>query len=332
MKKLHLISVNPGSYTKEKPIYTRLQGFNNALVELSETSISIKGKNNQTFFSHLQKVEEDFLTISYQGAYEDGTAFRLVMPGGTAKAILVARGEGESISFGDLTGDGYAVNFDLVDENQPDSAYNQESRDINADNPMESKAEILLATVDTFQHTNLELAKVNINRYLALLENNKIEFLKFSYVQNIIYGFGLAIRLKVINEQTANEKLSNLKYTFMSSDHLRYEQGIHVSGPHGGSRRVVEFAPNFEQKEGYLVTIYNQDGTHPFWGDNVQMATKRMKVTEKSNHVIKLQGFGTDPMGNSFRDYAMTIHLTDQDIDYAILHLMDRGIDIKYLS
>ena len=27
----------------------------------------------------------------------------------------------------------------------------------------------------------------------------------------------------------------NLNFTFKSSDHLRYENGIHVSGPHGGA-------------------------------------------------------------------------------------------------
>ena len=32
----------------------------------------------------------------------------------------------------------------------------------------------------------------------------------------------------------------DLNFVFKSSDHLRYENGKHVSGPHGGAGRAVQ--------------------------------------------------------------------------------------------
>lgn len=37
-----------------------------------------------------------------------------------------------------------------------------------------------------------------------------------------------------------------LNFIFKSSDHLRYENGEHVSGPHGGARRAVKVEPNIK--------------------------------------------------------------------------------------
>jgi hypothetical protein len=176
------------------------------------------------------------------------------------------------------------------------------------------------------------MAKEHIGRFMNLLEQNEIEVVKFEHIQNIVYGYVLAIRLSAIDEDTANDKLNNLKLRYHSKDHLRYENDRHVSGPHGGAGRGIEVVPNFKLKEGYLVTVYNQDGIHPVWGNNIQMATKQMKVINKTENEIQLRGFGTDPMGNSFSDYALSIHISGNDIEYIKLHMLDRGIEIKYLK
>ncbi len=332
MKKLHLTKVNPGNYSKDKPIYERLKTFNNGLVEISPTNITVKTKDNKTFTSNLRKTEQDFMSETFQGTFEDGTAFRLILPGGVAKEIMQLQGAGDSISFGGLTGDGYAVHFDLVNQTDPDTNDFQESRDTEFTSSTDSKAETLVMTADSLQEINPKMAAEHISRFMNLLKENEIEVVKFEHIQNIIYGFVLAIRLSMIDEETANEKLSQLKLRFLSSDHLRYENNIHVSGPHGGAGRGVEIVPNFKLKEGYLVTIYNQDGNHPFWGNNIQMATKQMKVINKTENEIQLRGFGTDPLGNSFSDYALSIHLSGNDIDHIKLHMLDRGIIIKYLK
>lgn len=122
-----------------------------------------------------------------------------------------------------------------------------------------------------------------------------------------------------------------LNFTFKSSDHLRYENGILVSGPHGGAGRAVKVEPNINGGQGVTVTLYNLDGNHPIWQNNVQMAPKQMKVIESTNDKIVLRGYGQDVMGASFADYGLTINLKNRQVYNCILHMHDRGIDIEYL-
>lgn len=123
----------------------------------------------------------------------------------------------------------------------------------------------------------------------------------------------------------------DLNFVFKSSDHLRYENGIHVSGPHGGARRAVKVEPNISGGQGFTVTLYNLDGNHPVWQNNVQMAPKQMKVIESNNDKIVLRGYGQDAMGASFSDYGLTINLKNGQIYNCVLHMHDRGVDIEYL-
>jgi hypothetical protein len=122
-----------------------------------------------------------------------------------------------------------------------------------------------------------------------------------------------------------------LDFVFKSSDHLRYENGIHVSGPHGGAGRAVKVEPNISGDESVTVTLYNLDGNHPIWQNNVQMAPKQMKVIEQTNDKIVLRGYGHDAMGASFADYGLTIKLKNGELENCILHMHDRGVDIEYL-
>lgn len=124
----------------------------------------------------------------------------------------------------------------------------------------------------------------------------------------------------------------NLEFIFKSSDHLRYENGIHISGPHGGARRAVKVEPNISGNEGQSVTMYNLDGNHPVWQNNVQMATKQMKVIEETDNKIILRGYGRDSMGASFADYGLTIYYEDAEVVKCILHMHDRNVDIEYLQ
>lgn len=135
-----------------------------------------------------------------------------------------------------------------------------------------------------------------------------------------------------------------LDFLFKSSDHLRYENGKHVSGPHGGARRAVKVEPNINGGEGYTVTVYNLDGNHPVWQNNVQMAPKQMKLVDierpfQSNlmrmvqgdkKTIILRGYGHDAMGATFADYGLTINMKDAEVEKCTLHMYDRGVDIEY--
>lgn len=123
----------------------------------------------------------------------------------------------------------------------------------------------------------------------------------------------------------------DFNFVFNSSDHLRYENGKHVSGPHGGASRAVKVEPNISGGEGYTVTVYNLDGNHPVWNNNIQIAPKHMKIIQQNKDFVVLRGFGEDALGYSFDNYGLTIHFKDEDVEKCILHLYDRGVDFEYL-
>jgi tetratricopeptide (TPR) repeat protein len=128
-------------------------------------------------------------------------------------------------------------------------------------------------------------------------------------------------------EEEESEELE-LNFVFHSPDHLRYEGGVHVSGPHGGAPRAIKVEDNISGNEGYTVTMFNTDG-----GQNVvQMAPKQMKLIAIDNVKIQLKGYGSDAMGASFADYGLTIFHDNGKIEKCVLHMYDRGVDIVYLS
>ena len=122
------------------------------------------------------------------------------------------------------------------------------------------------------------------------------------------------------------------EFIFKSSDHLRHQNGVHVSGPHGGAGRVVKVETNINGGSGYSVTIYNSDGDHPIWQNNVQIAPKQMKIVQSNDDNIVLRGYGQDMMGADFSDYGLTILLQNGKAEKCIFHMHDRNVDIEYLK
>jgi len=120
-----------------------------------------------------------------------------------------------------------------------------------------------------------------------------------------------------------------LEFVFVSSDHIRYENGMPNSA--GGAGRVIKVEPNKNESGSVLVTMYNLDGNHPRWQNNVQMASKQMKAIQETDEKIVLRGYGHDMMGGSFADYGLTINKENGRIKNCILHMHDRNIDIEYL-
>lgn len=121
-------------------------------------------------------------------------------------------------------------------------------------------------------------------------------------------------------------------FQFRSSDHIRYENGIDVSGHQKGNNRRIEIKrhPNFY--DAYLVTIYNLDGNHPYWQNNIQMAPKRMRIIESNDSMIVLRGFGKDPGGVSFEDYGGTIYIKSGKVEKIVMHMHDRNVYIEYFE
>jgi tetratricopeptide (TPR) repeat protein len=117
-------------------------------------------------------------------------------------------------------------------------------------------------------------------------------------------------------------------FKFLSDNHTRIENGRPTNANNKGAWRGIRVKTS--DSSTFYVTMYNMNENHPVWGDNIQMAEKRMKVVEENNNKIILRGVGSDAMGASFADYGLTLHKTSGTISKVTLHMHDRNIDIVY--
>ena len=92
--------------------------------------------------------------------------------------------------------------------------------------------------------------------------------------------------------KTGNNNPPEGSITFTSSDHIRFQDGQDVSGHNYGANRRIVIEKDIEGGEGYTVTMYNLDGIHPLWQNNVQMAPKRMRIINVDNSIVQLRGYG----------------------------------------
>lgn len=119
---------------------------------------------------------------------------------------------------------------------------------------------------------------------------------------------------------------------FDSSDHIRFQNGQNVSGHNYGCNRRLVIEKNIEGGEGYTVTMYNLDGVHPLWQNNIQMAPKRMKVISVNDNIVELRGYGFDRFGGNFADYGVVLLIEDSEIIRLQLNMFDRNTCIVYLK
>jgi tetratricopeptide (TPR) repeat protein len=117
-------------------------------------------------------------------------------------------------------------------------------------------------------------------------------------------------------------------FKFLSDDHARIENGRPTNVNNKGAWRGIRVKTS--DNSTFFVTLYNMNENHPVWGDNIQMAEKRMKLVVEQNDKIVLRGFGTDAMGASFADYGLTLHKANGSVNKVTLHMHDRNIDIRY--
>jgi tetratricopeptide (TPR) repeat protein len=117
-------------------------------------------------------------------------------------------------------------------------------------------------------------------------------------------------------------------FKFLSDDHTRVENGRPTSANNKGAWRGIRVKTS--DNKTFYVTMYNMNENHPVWGNNIQMAEKRMKLDAEQNDKIILRGFGTDAMGATFADYGLTLHKSNNNVNKVTLHMYDRKIDIIY--
>lgn len=129
--------------------------------------------------------------------------------------------------------------------------------------------------------------------------------------------------------------------SFDTSDHIRFQNGMDVSGHNYGCNRRFVIEKNIEGGEGYTVTLYNLDGLHPLWKDNIQMAPKRMRIISTSDNIVELRGYGYDenamalgaPLADaSFDSYGIMLLIENAEIRRIQLNMYDRNISIVYLK
>lgn len=137
--------------------------------------------------------------------------------------------------------------------------------------------------------------------------------------------------------------ITNDCITFNSSCHQRFENEETV-GDLQICNRKIEVKKNIsgcsgyrlQPGKGYIVTIYNMDGTHPMWKSNVQMSPKPMLVVNSNEHRILLQGYPVEAMSPfgyveiDQSDYGMELFLKDDEIEKCRLHMYDRDVFIDY--
>lgn len=140
---------------------------------------------------------------------------------------------------------------------------------------------------------------------------------------------------------SGNNYPSDGMVAFDSSDHIRFQNGQDVSGHNYGCNRRFVIEKNIEGGEGYTVTMYNLDGLHPLWKDNIQMAPKRMRIISSIENLIELRGYGYDEnalaMGASLSDasfasYGFVLMIEGTEIKRIQLNMYDRDISIVYLK
>ncbi|SNR14201.1 tetratricopeptide repeat protein [Tenacibaculum jejuense] len=130
------------------------------------------------------------------------------------------------------------------------------------------------------------------------------------------------------DSNSKNPSIDLTDFKFLSDDHTRIQSGHQTNANNKGAWRGIRVKTS--DNKIFYVTMYNMDGNHPVWGDNIQMAEKQMKMLEETNERIVLRGFGKDAMGSSFADYGLTLYKSNNKIDKVSLHMHDRNIDIVY--
>lgn len=112
--KLKFDSANPGSISKNNEIFEWIKSFDDADLHISETLLEIIPKSKKPLRSDLKKIEEDFLSETYQGYFDEENAFRIIRPGKESRFIMDLTGDLETLTIADMSGNGYAVHFDVI--------------------------------------------------------------------------------------------------------------------------------------------------------------------------------------------------------------------------
>jgi len=147
-------------------------------------------------------------------------------------------------------------------------------------------------------------------------------------------------------QQRANTNFTKIidKADFISTSHLRFENGIALKNGIQKCNRAIKIEKNINGCEGYnikggdgyIVTIFNLDGNHPMSGNNIQIMPKPMRIINQSDEKIVLRGYqclAMSPLGwvdFDGSDYGLSIYFRGGEIGKCVLHLHNRDASIEY--
>jgi hypothetical protein len=119
-------------------------------------------------------------------------------------------------------------------------------------------------------------------------------------------------------------------HKFSSNQHVRRENGVQTGVTDNTTYRGVQIE-HIDGKN-YRVSISMIDGVHPVWGDNLTMAPKVMRVMSQKKGQTVLGGIRGTSMLDDYSDYSITVIHPNNQISSITLHMLDRLIDITYLT
>jgi hypothetical protein len=115
MKKLKLASINIGENNDENVYIEFIQHFDNLDIEIFSKNTFRLSNSNNYFESQLTILEEDVFSTTYLGEFPNNEKFRIISFSEITKELLKKKGENETLSFGSVNTNGYAIHFELIE-------------------------------------------------------------------------------------------------------------------------------------------------------------------------------------------------------------------------
>ncbi len=120
MRTLQLDKVNVGSHPDEVPYFELAKRFHECQMDMTDDMFVVYRNGNKVFETSLELYENDHLTKTHRGKWEDGKRFRIVQPSDELKPLFQAMRK-EHLTIGSMFSDGYAVTFEFGDSQPADT-------------------------------------------------------------------------------------------------------------------------------------------------------------------------------------------------------------------
>lgn len=151
----------------------------------------------------------------------------------------------------------------------------------------------------SWRFTNIEIAKKDFEQIRAIdLSLDIADFDHFLETEKVFNDYKSDLKLyggKALD-------LSNI--FFISSNHASIND---INPEQQFVKRAIRIVADPDDEDLYNVSVWGLENPHPFWGNFIYVAPKRMNVFVRSKYTIQLNGIGEDDLGNSFENFSLMI-------------------------